>query len=321
MAAWRRDQNPSLETQAWKTLHIDGHSFLVKGLFTSNSYDILITDFGVIWEESMKEQDISQRSKLYNPLVEAPIFIILQQLSSRLLDSPFKSCSYKVVSDLDSLTIDVEGPLQDTSGPQYQWSFKLTKAPPLMLKHHLVTPLLSTSVELLRRHGELVNIIKKKDKEILDYKENGAVVSRKHLLTVAFDEKTFDNEMIVSKEFREYSLDPVSQLNNTSWQEVYRDIAMCRHWETNKVLNPVTGESSLVSASTGTWEGKLPPSLTDDIPLSSSTHIITSPSKSPRKRPLEESPSKDFERSRRVELEKRLEESKSKNKKKRRRLM
>ena len=58
------------------------------------------------------------------------------------------------------------------------------------------------------------------------------------------------------------------------------------------VLNPVTGESSLVSASTGTWEGKLPPSLTDDIPLSSSTHIITSPSKSPRKRPLEESPSK-----------------------------
>ena len=64
MAAWRRDQNPSLETQAWKTLHIDGHSFLVKGLFTSNSYDILITDFGVIWEESMKEQDISQRSKV-----------------------------------------------------------------------------------------------------------------------------------------------------------------------------------------------------------------------------------------------------------------
>ena len=56
-------------------------------------------------------------------------------------------------------------------------------------------------------------------------------------------------------------------------------------------LNPVTGESGLVSASTGTWEGKLPPSLTDDIPLSSSTHI-TSPSKSPHKRPLEESPSK-----------------------------
>lgn len=38
--------------------------------------------------------------------------------------------------------------------------------------------LLSVSVELLRQQKELVSIINKKDKEIKDYKDNGAVISR-----------------------------------------------------------------------------------------------------------------------------------------------
>lgn len=34
------------------------------------------------------------------------------------------------------------------------------------------------SVELLRQQNKLVGIVEKKDKEIKDYKENGAVISR-----------------------------------------------------------------------------------------------------------------------------------------------
>ena len=48
----------------------------------------------------------------------------------------------------------------------------------LKLKHQLVSSLLSVSVELLRQQKELVSIINKKDKEIKDYKDNGAVISR-----------------------------------------------------------------------------------------------------------------------------------------------
>ena len=48
----------------------------------------------------------------------------------------------------------------------------------LKLKHQLVNSLLSVSVELLRQQKELVSIINKKDKEIKDYKDNGAVISR-----------------------------------------------------------------------------------------------------------------------------------------------
>ena len=48
----------------------------------------------------------------------------------------------------------------------------------LKLKNQLVSSLLSVSVELLRQQKELVSIINKKDKEIKDYKDNGAVISR-----------------------------------------------------------------------------------------------------------------------------------------------
>ncbi len=95
------------------------------------------------------------------------------------------------------VAICVEGPLQPDSGPSYQWEFRLTKAPPLLvagliiiiiimflllsifqLKSHLVNPLLTFSTEMLRRQNELVGIIKRKDKEINDYKDGGAVISR-----------------------------------------------------------------------------------------------------------------------------------------------
>lgn len=77
-------------------------------------------------------------------------------------------------------------------------------------------PLLSTVSELSRQKRELVGIIKRKDLEIQNYKEEGASLSRRelfskhrnltsttftlgHLKTEPFDEKAFDNEMTVSE--------------------------------------------------------------------------------------------------------------------------
>ena len=70
------------------------------------------------------------------------------------------------------------------------------------------------TVELLRQQKELIKTINKKDKEIQDYKENGAVISRskkmidrhfvisdctEHLETTPFDEYVFNNEMTLTK--------------------------------------------------------------------------------------------------------------------------
>ncbi len=65
MAVWRNKvEQSNLETQQWKPLSIQGHSFLVKGTFSVDTYEILLTDFSVMWEESLSEQNILKRSKV-----------------------------------------------------------------------------------------------------------------------------------------------------------------------------------------------------------------------------------------------------------------
>ena len=76
MESWRtRFPTDNLETQSWKMLEIEGQSFLVKGLFNENSYEILVTDLASIWEESLHEQDILKRSKVICAMVLARLLV------------------------------------------------------------------------------------------------------------------------------------------------------------------------------------------------------------------------------------------------------
>ena len=69
--AWRRHHHPSLETQLWRTLAVEGREWLVKGLFQEDSYEILVSDLCGVWEESMEQRKIGGRSEVSQlPLVE-----------------------------------------------------------------------------------------------------------------------------------------------------------------------------------------------------------------------------------------------------------
>ena len=41
--------------------------------------------------------------------------------------------NHDIQTDDGEMVICVEGPLQPDSGPSYQWEFRLTKAPPLLV--------------------------------------------------------------------------------------------------------------------------------------------------------------------------------------------
>ena len=62
---WRRRHGPnSLETQLWKTFQLDGKNYLIKGLFGADSYRLLVTDFGQVWEETLGDRELLERSKV-----------------------------------------------------------------------------------------------------------------------------------------------------------------------------------------------------------------------------------------------------------------
>ena len=55
-----------------------------------------------------------------------------------------------------------------------------------------------------------------------------------HLGTVPFDEKAFENEMMVSQDFEHSALVPLATLGQPVCQELYRDVAMIRSWASRK---------------------------------------------------------------------------------------
>ena len=68
MAAWRKGNRPSLETEAWKALEVSqGQSkrkYLVKGLFSDDGYQVMISDTSSIWQESIHSDTILERLKV-----------------------------------------------------------------------------------------------------------------------------------------------------------------------------------------------------------------------------------------------------------------
>lgn len=66
VAPWKNNKQVTLETQKWKPLNIEGRSFLIKGIFCDNCYEILVSDYCTVWEESLSESDIMRRSKVSN---------------------------------------------------------------------------------------------------------------------------------------------------------------------------------------------------------------------------------------------------------------
>ena len=132
--------------------------------------------------------------------MEAPVSLILAQLSS-LLHTPLTQYTEATPTVRETTptaegekTLAVNGTM---SGLPFTWQFKCTRTTDnsmvrrsvqdtvfedyKQLQSHLIGPLIACLTELSRQKEELVGIIKRKDREIQEYKENGATVSRRAL--------------------------------------------------------------------------------------------------------------------------------------------
>lgn len=300
---------PHIDLQPWEVLEIDGQRYGVKSLFEDASYEFLVTDFCRIWEEYLTENDIAARAKALNRNVEAPLVTILKCLQNHL-ESQVISATYEIrKEENDWLTLNVDVML---SRLPFKWCFNCKPSPPNRVADHLTLPLLGVARELVRRQDELVRMLKRKDKEIEDYKLVYGPPSRRNLETALFDDKVFGNEMVISKEFQENSLSCVDFLStNIKLRDMYCDVAKIRHWSKRPASagpTPVRAEL-IATGTTGSWTGRVPTSILPDP-------IPTSPNKKPKP-----SPSKESELQRREALKKKLENDAQKNKKKKKKLI
>ena len=61
---WRRRWKPDLDAFPWQPIRVDGNTYLLKYMFTTDSYKVLLTDLTNFWHEELAEQALQKRIKV-----------------------------------------------------------------------------------------------------------------------------------------------------------------------------------------------------------------------------------------------------------------
>uniref|UniRef100_A0A673B124 Non-homologous end-joining factor 1 n=1 Tax=Sphaeramia orbicularis TaxID=375764 RepID=A0A673B124_9TELE len=170
----------------WLPVYIGGFRFLSKSWFGSSEYHVLLTDMKCVWEERMGTAHIQERAQELNRRLRAPVSAFFSHL--RQVAEPCLTGS----SELRLLHPEAQMSLRrqeggnihlklksELGGLPFHWEFHCSPAPVTVVRSTaLLRPLFSISVVLQRQVEQLGSLLVQKDKEIQDYRENGATLSR-----------------------------------------------------------------------------------------------------------------------------------------------
>ncbi|KTF81868.1 hypothetical protein cypCar_00040639 [Cyprinus carpio] len=156
-----------MEADPWVPVNIGGSDLLAKAWFGDTQYRLLLSDLNTVWEEDMTAEDIQSRAqaRTQNDGQISAAHMILEQHG-------------------DNLTVKLKSEL---AGLPFCWEFRCTAAPVGVVCRQLVRPLLAVTRVLQRQVEDLAALLARKDVEIQDYQENGAVLSRARLQTEPFE--------------------------------------------------------------------------------------------------------------------------------------
>ncbi|XP_065667117.1 non-homologous end-joining factor 1 isoform X4 [Hydra vulgaris] len=218
----------SISIQPWVYVNChSGEQLLLKTCFKKEtlSYCVMCYFNSVVWEEEIIGNDFLKKCKIFNPNIEttpAKLFTYLE--------SCYNSCVFslqlKVLLQNDMLEISFKCKLQ--AGIPFYWTFMMERSSHEKISNQLVTPLLLMVSELSRKQGELSELLKKKDKEIQDYKLQGSQVSKQHLETTPFDETSFNNAWScdISSQRKHLSI-----IDKPNLKELYKNVMINSHVE------------------------------------------------------------------------------------------
>ncbi|XP_048455039.1 non-homologous end-joining factor 1 [Rhincodon typus] len=182
-----------LLTQPWLSVRIGDSPFLLKATFSDTAYKLMLWDHNSVWWEEMNSDDLKQRAQELNKRLKAPVSAFcryLREAVGPLLRGggrdPLPGFVCERAQNLLSISLRSE-----LSGVPFYWTFRCTEAPMSMVSHHMICPLLNIMQALHRQTRDLMLLLERKDAEILDYKENGATLSRDRLETETFNEEEF----------------------------------------------------------------------------------------------------------------------------------
>lgn len=186
--------------QYWKILSCNkGNLQLIVKLIVDeelSSYKLIISNLVDTWQEVREAEEIKTACKVFNRRLEAPVQSIIHHLHNSLDHHAPNNFECDIDGNGQSLKIVLKNSF--SGGIPFTWEFACSR-----INDCMTVPLLRLVAALQHSQMELMNVIKKKDDEIRDYKDNGSKVTRPYLETEQFDsikfhEKLRDNSVFCS---------------------------------------------------------------------------------------------------------------------------
>ncbi|XP_058808763.1 uncharacterized protein LOC131674238 [Phymastichus coffea] len=168
----------------YQQLIVDGNKYLIGACKTDEFLHILLTDLTDFYEEKLSKEDSMKRIEELNPLLlDCDIDEILDDL---LVNIPkyTTSCSLQY--------IELENQIE---GGCFWFRVNLTKVNPQPFLDQYTENFYTCLSELYHRYNCLLDLVKKKDKEIDEYKTQGVKINKRSLVTDPFNEKFFETKL------------------------------------------------------------------------------------------------------------------------------
>ncbi|KAL4635787.1 non-homologous end-joining factor 1 [Arapaima gigas] len=182
--------------QPWVPMCLGGIQLLVKSCFGDTVYRLLLSDMQNVWEEQVDATVIQNRAQELNKRLHAPVDAFFSHLctvarpllageaSTELVENGVQPSITLLCLRPDLLTLQLKSEL---AGVPFYWEFRCMQSSIPVVCSQLVRPLLAVSRVLQKQVMELATLLSRKDVEIQDYRESGAVLSRGRLHTECFD--------------------------------------------------------------------------------------------------------------------------------------
>ncbi|CAK9796974.1 Non-homologous end-joining factor 1 [Anthophora quadrimaculata] len=164
----------------WSNIEINNDIYIISITQKDNAINIFLTNLIEIWMETLTHNIILQRCKALNPLLNVEaincyeiVLGILNNISAHIVEASTEQIKLKV----------------SIEGGSMKFALNLLIGKPKDFWENITKPLCISSMEIVRQHEFLLDLIKKKDEEIAEYKAEGAELIRKNIETKRFTEE------------------------------------------------------------------------------------------------------------------------------------
>ncbi|XP_076646159.1 non-homologous end-joining factor 1 isoform X2 [Halictus rubicundus] len=168
------------QERKWDYVKIDDNVYMFSVTQRNDGIEVLLTNLCEIWMETLSDVIILKRCKELNPLLNIDAFNYKDIVAS-ILNNLHKHIDEASVEQI-KLRIQLEG-------GSLKFILNLLKGTPQELWNLITKPLCISFMELNRQHKILLDLIKKKDVEIAEYRAQGVELTRQNIKTEVFREE------------------------------------------------------------------------------------------------------------------------------------